>query len=256
MSVGEAHVSPPLSQWDSEITRLLVTEKDDSGLYRPVGFLDAVDRGEEVAYRFAYLQAAIRRPSFRPLLGFRDVARAYESTGLFPLFAERIMDPRRPDRPMYLAALDLADEATPLEVLARSGGQRAGDGLLLTPVPRVDRSGRTSCVFLVHGIRHLDGAAERVDSLRPGDRLRITPEPDNPVNPRALLVTEEGDRPLGWVPDALLDYVHQVLDGTLTVVRVNAREVGTRLRLLVRLEGLSASPDWQPFTGPDWSTVG
>jgi hypothetical protein len=122
-------------------------------------------------------------------------------------------------------------------------------------VPHVDGNGRTSCVFLVHGIRHLLGATERVDSLRPGDRLRITPEPANPVNPRALLVTEDGNRPLGWVPDALLDYVHEVQDGTLTVVRVNPREVGTRLRLLVRLEGV-ASPDWQPFTGPNWSTVG
>ncbi|MDT0276209.1 hypothetical protein [Blastococcus goldschmidtiae] len=254
MSVGEAHVGP-LPQWDGQVTRLLVTEKDELGLYRPVGFLDAVDCGEEVAYRFAYLEAATRRPSFRPLLGFRDATRPYESAGLFPLFAERIMDPRRPDRPMYLAALDLEDEATPLEVLARSGGQRAGDGILLTPVPHVDGNGRTSCVFLVHGIRHLLGATERVDSLRPGDRLRITPEPANPVNPRALLVTEDGNRPLGWVPDALLDYVHEVQDGTLTVVRVNPREVGTRLRLLVRLEGV-ASPDWQPFTGPNWSTVG
>jgi hypothetical protein len=254
MSVGEARVSP-LPQWDAETTRLLVTEKDESGLYRPVGFLAAVNRDGDITYRFAYLEAAVRRPSFRPLLGFRDVARSYESTGLFPLFAERIMDPRRPDRPMFLAALDLADEATPLEVLARSGGQRAGDGILLTPVPRVEGDGRTSCVFLVHGIRHLAGAAERVDALRPGDRLRIAPEPKNPANPRALLVTEQTNRPLGWVPDALLEYVHQVHEAVLTVVRVNAPEVGTRLRLLVRLEGIG-TPGWRPFTGPEWTTVG
>jgi hypothetical protein len=253
MSVDEALVSL-MPQRDAVAARLLVTEKDEQGLYRPVGFLEARSQGSEVIYRFAYLESAVRRPSFRPLLGFRDLTRSYVSTGLFPLFAERIMDSRRPDRPIFLAALDLSEEATPLEVLARSGGQRAGDGLLLTPVPRVAENGQTSCVFLVHGIRHVEGAAERVDDLGAGDRLSIAPEPSNPVNPHALLVTEGGGQPLGWVPDALLEYVHQVEERQLTVVRVNPRDVGTRLRLLVRLEG-SAAPGWQPFEGPDWATV-
>jgi hypothetical protein len=255
MSVGETLVSP--SPWrPATAARLLVTEKDEQGIYRPVGFLDARSQGDGVGYRFAYLASAVRRPSFQPLLGFRDTTRAYESTGLFPLFAERIMDPRRPDRPLFLAALDLAeDEATPLEVLARSGGQRPGDGIFLIPVPRIEEDGSTICTFLVHGIRYVEGAAERVDVLQPGDRLCLSAEPDNPVNAHALLVTETEGRPLGWVPDALLEYVHRVEDRQLTVVRVNPPEVGTRLRLLVRLEG-SAASDRQPFTGPDWMTIG
>jgi hypothetical protein len=255
MSVGEALVSP-LPRRDAAAARLLVTEKDDQGLYRPVGFLDAQTRGDGVSYRFAYLASAVRRPSFRPLLGFADTTRAYESAGLFPLFAERIMDPRRPDRPLFLAALDLSEEeATPLEVLARSGGQRPGDGIFLIPVPRIGEDGSTTCTFLVHGIRYVPGAAERVDVLQRGDRLYLTAEPDNPVNAHALLVTEDEGQPLGWVPDALLEYVSRVEHRRLTVVRVNPPEVGTRLRLLVRLEG-SATPDWQPFTGPDWTPVG
>lgn len=234
--------------------RLLVTDQGSDRLYRPVGFLEACSSGEDTVYSFAYLRSAVERPSFRPLLGFRDVQRRYESPGLFPLFAERIMDPRRPDRPIFLAALDLSEGASPLEVLARSGGRRAGDGIELTPVPRVAEDGRTSCTFLVHGIRHVEGAGERIDSLRGGDSLRIARDHGNPVNDRALLVTEREGEPLGWVPDPLLSYVHRVQDQRLTVVRVNGPEVGTRLRLLVRLDG-TADPDPQPFTGPEWATV-
>src|SRR4051794_5480803 len=99
--------------------RLLVTDQGSDRLYRPVGFHEACSSGEDTVYSFAYLRSAVERPSFRPLLGFRDVQRRYESPGLFPLFAERIMDPRRPDRPIFLAALDLSEGASPLEVLAR-----------------------------------------------------------------------------------------------------------------------------------------
>ena len=42
--------------------------------------------------------------------------------------------------PEYLAALDLSGDVTPLEVLARSGGQRAGDGIMLLPIPEVAAS--------------------------------------------------------------------------------------------------------------------
>lgn len=255
MSVGETLVSPSPRR-PAAAARLLVTEKDEQGLYRPVGFLDAQSQGDGVSYRFAYLASAVRRPSFQPLLGFRDTTQAYESVGLFPLFAERIMDPRRPDRPLFLAALDLSeDQATPLEVLARSGGQRPGDGIFLIPVPRIEDDGSTVCTFLVHGIRYVDGAAERIDALRAGDRLCLMSQPDNLVNEHAVLVTETEGQPLGWVPDALLEYVNRVEGRQLTVVRVNPPDVGTRLRLLVRLEG-SAESDRQPFAGPDWMTVG
>lgn len=254
MSVSDAVVALDRELRSSPI-RLLVTEKRNVGdLYRPVGFLEAREVEGRSLYSFAYLREASQRPDFRPLLGFSDANTVYRSEGLFPLFAERIMDPRRPDRPRFLAALDLSEEAGPLEVLARSGGRRMGDGILLIPVPRVDVQGHTSCVFLVHGVRHIPGAPERIEALHAGDALRLEPQPENPVSPHALLVTEDHAEPLGWVPDALLSFVHQVRDRRLTVVRVNPSDVGTRLRLLVRLEG-RVDPGVQPFVGPEWATA-
>jgi hypothetical protein len=234
--------------------RLLVTEKDAAGFYRPVGFLGAAEESGVVQYTFDYLRSAVGRPGFRPFLGFVDTERSYRSGGLFPLFAERIMDPRRPEHPVFLAALDLSDDATPLEVLGRSGGQRAGDGIMLLPEPTVDAHGRSNCLFLVHGIRYVENADSLLRSLKPGDRLALRPEPDNEANSHALVVVEAGGHKLGYVPDALLEHVHDVADPVVTVVRVNGPEVGVRLRLLVRLDGRTSGGD-RPFSGPGWETV-
>lgn len=252
MSVDDLTV--PLQSHGLAQRRLLVTEQDSEHFYRPVGFLSVTPGAETDRYTFEYLRSAVRREGFRPFLGFADVGRVYRSDGLFPLFAERIMDPRRPEHPVFLAALDLSGEVTPLEVLARSGGQRTGDGIMLLPVPEVQPDGATHCFFLVHGVRHVEGADERVGRLSAGTALALQPQPDNRWNPHAQLVVEGEGQPLGYVPDALLEYVTSVDGARLTVARVNGPEVGSRLRLLVRLDG-SVDPQRPPFSGPLWDTV-
>jgi len=242
---------PAVVDADTEVSRLLVTRQDVSRMYRPLGFLDARTTDESVDYEFSYLARAVRDPGFRPLLGFREVRR-YESRGLFPLFSERLMDPRRPDRADFLAALALDADASPLLVLSRSGGRRVGDAIELTPVPLTDDQGRSQCIFLVHGVRHLMPAGgEVIDRLSEGDALALEPQPDNDHNERALLVTAEAGTPVGWVPDVLLDYVRGLSGASVHVVRANGPQVGSRLRLLVRVAG-AAAPGWEPFSGPDW----
>ena len=88
----------------------------DRRLIEPVGLLTC--DGE--AYRFAYIRNALHVQDFRPLLGFADLYRNYVSDGLFPLFAQRAMDPRRPDYQRYLDRLGLEGEPGPLEQIARS----------------------------------------------------------------------------------------------------------------------------------------
>ena len=83
-----------------------------------------------------------------------------------------------------------------------------------------------------------DSDAASSHDLKPGDRLELRCEPDNEFNERALLVRQTGDR-LGYVPDPLLDYVHQIMERPfeLVVDRVNPPEAGMHMRLLVRLTG-------------------
>lgn len=210
-------------------------------------------------YTFRYLASTREVPDFRPLLGFPDLERTYASARLFPFFAQRVMDKRRPDYERYLHALDLPVTASQLDVLGRGGGQRKADRIQVVEEPHVDGDGRTACTFVVHGIRHQSSAEPALlDSLQPGDELTLRPEPDNPANPRALVVSTLAGVGIGWVPDLLLDYVHTVVQSSaaqLVVRRVNGPDLPPHLRLVVRLVG-SAPAGYLTFHGDAWRPVG
>lgn len=231
--------------------RLAVTwQHPRTRTYHAVGLLAQVEH----LYRFDYLAAATEVLGPRRLLGFPDLDRIYRSGTLFPLFAERLMDPARPDRPRLLEALSLDALATPMEVLARSGGRRTGDTLELLPEPDVAQDGTTTCLFLVHGARHVEGADAAIDRLFRGQELVLADDPTNPVNPMAVRVEDRDAQPLGWVPDPLVDFVRHVRSrggATLRVERANPTDVGHHLRLLVHLSG-RVEPGFEPFGGPAW----
>jgi hypothetical protein len=218
----------------SRVTRLLVTRQDpESRRYHRIGLLECAEDG----YTFTYDHAVQNDPAVQPLVGFSDRSRTYRSPRLFPLFDERILDPRRPDRPQWLAWLGVDElHDHPMELLARSGGRRVGDLVELTPVPEPDADGLVDVVFLVHGVRHVPGSEDVLGRLRVGDPLDLRRAPENPVNPRALLVTESGD-PFGYVPDPLLDDLDALVDRRVVVEHVNGPEAGSHLRCLVRLRG-------------------
>lgn len=207
--------------------RLLVSRQDPvTRRFASVGALEFDGR----QFAFTYDDQARRALPGLPL------GRVHVSDTLFPIFAERVIDPHRPDRAETLGHLGLPPDAGPFEVLAVSGGSRTGDTYELTPLPHV---GRVDLPFLVHGVRYLSSEERAlIDSLRSGERLSLRGEPDNPVNRQAVLVTREGAK-LGYVPDPLLVYVHDIMSGEheLLVERVNPPEAGLHMRLLVRLSG-------------------
>lgn len=236
--MADAAVLAPRGQTQTQASRtrrLLVCWQDpESRRYDAVGELSH----DGHRYRFAYLAPDRLPTGFRFLLGFPQLELVYESGSLFALFAQRVVDPRRPDRARWLEDLALGIDASPMEFLARSGGRRGGDALELLPVPDVD-DGMSHCVFLVHGVRHQSDVEAALQRLHEGDRLVLRPEPENDVDSRALLVTRDGST-LGWVPNPLLDHVHAMLTveaPTVSVVRVNGPQAGHHLRLMVRLEG-------------------
>ncbi|OBJ93006.1 hypothetical protein A9W96_21305 [Mycobacterium sp. 1245852.3] len=213
----------------------------------PVGMLNF----DGHSYRFHYLRNTLQVKGFRPFLGFPDLYGHYTADTLFPLFAQRAMNPRRPDFTRWVKRLGLGQDASPFEQITRSGGHRPGDTIQLFPVPTVT-SGHLECDFLVHGVRHIverptsvagavitltrDDVERHLAALAPGDELRLH-ESTNTANPLAILTTGN-NIPLGWVPTLLLEEIHRILDhqgARATALAVNGPEAGWHLRLLAHL---------------------
>lgn len=231
-----------LSQPDSTgRRRFLVTWRDGQQPPRihPVGCLSAGDD-----YAFSYLPGAWSVPGFRPLPGLPVGEGPRRSTRLFLFFADRLMDPRRPDFPDYVRALDLPDDPDQLDLLARSEGVLKGDRLAVVEEPHVDPDGRVAHVFVVRGLRFaLEEPAAReavLADLTPGVRLHVRTDHQNPVNDQALQLSTPGGTAVGWVPDALVPFVAAVIrdgEGQVHVQRSNGKDVPPHLRLLARVIG-------------------
>lgn len=226
--------------------RLIVAWQDPSTrAYHKVGYLEVF---EGPKFRFRYDTATIAKlTQFEPFANFPEEPYVYESPDLFPFFNNRILSQKRPEYAALLRAVALGEDATPIELLERSGGGRATDTIQVFPLPTADDSGVVRLVFAAHGVRYLEGAAERIERLTPGDALEFRDDPTNEHNPDALLVCS-GD-PLGWVPDFLLATVRRLKGayGThrLTVEAANGPSVPYHFRLLCRLEVQDAS-EWDP----------
>ena len=248
LSSGQTVIMPRLAvAWQHPETRSI----------RPVGLLSHADD----IYQFHYIRNVLNVSGFVPFLGFPNLDHRYTSTRLFPLFAQRVMDPRRPDYAQYVRTLDLALDATPWEQLTRSEGRRAGDAIMVFPEPHVDANETTWAKFLAHGVRHVlqqDPSVDaRLSALRQGDELMLVPDVSNPFNGAAIHVADGRLAQLGWVPDLLLDYVH-IVHGSgpseIRVEHVNGPEAPAHLRLLVRLAG-TVPLGYMPFVGRSWEPL-
>jgi hypothetical protein len=251
---GAAHARASTSSADWDVGRspgslIVAWQHPVTRLISPVGLLE-----HGAGYRYRYLRRAPHVEGFLPFLGFPSWHQTYIADRLFPLFQQRIMSPRRPDFRQFLRQLDLSDNASPWEQLARSEGRRTGDTVQVFPIPCVEADGFSTCRFLVHGIRHVNGG--RLPLLSRGELLTLRDNKENPVNSDAVLVCSSSRQPLGYVPDLLLDHL-RVLKETepphLVVEHVNGPDAPAHLRLLVRLDGL-APAGYEPMSGPQWET--
>ncbi|MDQ3680032.1 MAG: hypothetical protein M3378_05715 [Actinomycetota bacterium] len=239
---------------------LFVSWRDpDVGSIYPIGRLVRRIGANGERYSFAYLKMAEHLERFEPLPGLPDLHERYNGERLFPVFANRVMPRNRPDYDLLASRVDLQGDADPFEVLARTGGRRATDRIEVFAGPERTVEGETSVLFLARGIRHIDGAADAVASLHPGDRLALVDDTKNEYNPRAVLLRVSDGRLVGWIPDYLVEHVHELreyngADPTVVVEHVNDDSVATHLRLLCRLH--APWPDgYVPFSGPDFQTL-
>lgn len=237
-----------------------VTWRHPEGPIHPVGLLSRHDSDGSESYRFVYLKRSESLDGFPGLPGLPDLHLPYKSKDLFPVFRNRQMSRRRPDYKRYVKKLNLEVDSDPFEVMARSGGRKSTDRIEVFAPPTRTTDGNLTTLFFVRGIRHREGAMEAVGGLQPGGLLELKDEPDNKYNPRAILVRTPEGKDAGWVPDYLVETVHDLrsLAGAETVSvaveHINPPDVAPSMRLICRLT--APWPDrYEPFSAPDFQPI-
>jgi hypothetical protein len=220
-------------------------------------------------YHFLYTQGAQRAAQdgdFEPWPPFKALDEVYVSDQLFPLFANRLPSPSRPDYAQYIEYLGLPhDQDDPVVMLARSGGRRATDCVEIFPCPQPTTQGEYRIHFFAHGLRHLPPSSlARVNRLRQDEPLLVTLDFQNPYDRFALLLRTGGAPPddpqiVGYCPSYLLQDAHEVLVRcpeavAVRVERLNPPPAPLSHRLLCSLT--ACWPDgFRPCSQPDYEPI-
>ena len=231
-----------------------------SCLWFPIGRLDADADKPEYLFRYTKgVEDAKNRAGFRPLPEFPEFPGIYESAELFPIFANRVMSPKRPDFGPYIRGLDLGEDAGPLEILSANGGRRVTDNFEVFPKLHKGEDGSFICRFFLHGWRRVSKPAEeRVETLQPGEELRVTLELNNPVDGLAVQIQTADYYMIGWAPRYLIGDLTAAMaesPGTYAarVVRVNPQPTPASHRVLIEMR--SYWKDHEPMSGADFQPL-
>jgi len=231
------------------------------GRWGPVGRLDHGSAG----YRFVYTHGARTLEGFTPFPGMANIDSVYESQELFPLFANRLLAPSRPEYEAYLAwgGFDPDNPPDPIAVLGVTEGRRATDSLEVFPCPQPDADGCFITKFFLHGVRWMAPAAiERISRLQEGESLGFMLDVNNQQDPRAVAVRTCDTRDrfmIGYVPRYLALDVWRLVaqchpdNLKLSVARMN-KDAPHQQRVLCRMT--ACWPDaFLPCSGEDYQPI-
>ena len=241
-------------------TLFLAWQEKDRRQWFPVGRLDADVSQPE--YRFRYTGGARRaraEAGFPLLVEFPELEGDYRASRLFPLFRNRVINPRRPDLKDYLRNLGLGHEADPIEILAANGGYRATDAYEVFPKIEPGDDGSFSCRFFLHGWRYVNTEArERLARLEGGEGLCVALELTNPVTQFAVQIQTKDYHMIGWAPRYLAKDLARGVAGapdrySAFVVRINPQPPPSKQRVLIEMQG--RWDRYEPMNGSDYQPV-
>ena len=228
----------------------VVWQDPKSRKYFPVGRLRHISEGGEDYFEFVYIRGTedARQHSFEPFLAFPELRVAYRSTELFPFFVNRLLlESREKEYKEFVRSLGLVPgKASPIEILARSGGRRATDSIeLFAPFENGRTAESEECLinyfFLVHGLRHMRDYAQRLaNTLKRGDPLFIMHDLQNPVDPEAMVLRTSDYCCVGFLPRYLLADLWELVktEGSIkvSIERLNASPAPIQQRILCKLQ--------------------
>jgi len=203
--------------------------KGDNPGWFPVGKLE-VSETKNQRYTFSYTKGALiaqEKAGFSALDGFPEFGETYVSNTLFPVFFNRVMSQHRSSFTDYLESLNLpAEFREPIHILAVSGGQRRTDSLEVFPKIEPGSEGHFELSFFLHGIRHCDGAVNRIETLKSGDRVQFQREPTNIGTglPALRVETLQGE-PIGYTPNYMVSDFQYIRENCLYPEEINVSRV-------------------------------
>lgn len=164
-------------------------------------------------YVLRYTAGSLISSRFVPFSRMRDLYQQYESTSLFPLFANRLLPKSRPEYNDYMAWMGLPSGSDDMEILARSLGIRATDSIQVIPSPDRTGDGRFNLTFFAHGLGHLPASTlQRLEALEPGAQLYAMLDVMNPHDANAVsLRTDDPACLAGYVPRFLARDLREVV---------------------------------------------
>lgn len=184
---------------------------------------------DEAGYHFRYDLASPRSLKAAVQVGFvlpdafPDPEGEWHSDRLFPVFARRLPRGERAEG-LKEAGVPFDD---PIEFLRLTGGRLVNDTLeFLEPIEPGERAGEYSVRFPVAGWRYYEGEAV-IDELRPGAKVWLELEPDNPFDPSAIRVLSSSRVHVGYVPAIYSWYLDDAVsrgDYRATVDRLGPKE--------------------------------
>lgn len=217
--------------------------------WRPVGRLSF----EGNQFTFVYTKGAKTADNFVPFGRMNDLDYVYISRELFPFFSNRLLSKNRPEYKEYLEWLNIpVGKDDPLALLARTGGIRGTDSILIFPCPEPSPDGKYRVHFFSQGLRYLpENTLASVENLQPGAQLFLLLDVQNEVDELAIMLrTEKPPIFVGYVPRYFADDFRQLLFSSrrksvkVLVEQVN-QDAPVQLRLLC-----SISADWPESFNP------
>ncbi len=96
----------------------------------------------------------------------------------------------------------IAEDVSALSVLEREG----------LAVPQVFARDILLMETIINGAMHVENIHALAAALHVGDRVKLILEPDNPVDARAILVRNEKDEKLGYIPRVKNEVLFHLMD--------------------------------------------
>ena len=217
--------------------------------WRPVGRLSF----ENNQFTFVYTKGAKTAENFVPFGRMNDLGGAYISRELFPFFSNRLLSKNRPEYKEYLEWLNIpVGKDDPLAILARTGGIRGTDSILIFPCPEPSSDGKYRVHFFSQGLRYLpENALASVGNLQPGAQLFLLLDVQNEVDELAIVIrTDKPPILVGYVPRYFAaDFRHLLFGSSKKSVKVLVEQVNQNAPVQLRLL-CSISADWSESFNP------